>query len=150
LRLFTPCYDSPSTILQIDFFLTQSSRITALLFVPVVLLGVVANVETKTLGVEVDLVVTLLENAGNGPGVVELTQVNVRPALLDGITDQLCGSSLTLSSDDHGLLFLPGLVNDEGGTLGVLLSNLLGFDGSGELGREGKVLCIVSCTFIVS
>jgi hypothetical protein len=32
------------------------------------------------------------------------------------------------------LLFLPGLVNDEGGTLGVLLSNLLGFDSSGELG----------------
>jgi hypothetical protein len=133
-----------------SIFLTQSSRITALLFVPVVLLGVVANVETKTLGVEVDLVVTLLEDAGNGSGVVEFTQVNVRPALLDGITDQLCGASLTLSSDDHGLLFLPGLVHDEGGTLGVLLSNLLGFDGRGELGREGKVLCIVSCTLIVS
>jgi hypothetical protein len=48
------------------------------------------------------------------------------------------------------LLFLPGLVNDEGGTLGVLLSDLLGFDGGGELRREGKVLCIVSCRFIVS
>jgi hypothetical protein len=110
----------------------------------------VADVETKTLGIEVDLVVTLLEDAGNGPGVVEFTQVNVRPALLDGITDQLCGASLTLSSDHHGLLFLPGLVNDEGGTLGVLLSDLLGFDGGGELRREGKVLCIVSCRFIVS
>jgi hypothetical protein len=123
---------------------------TALLFVPVVLLGVVADVETKTLSVEVDLVVTLLEDTGNSLGVVELTQINVRPALLDGITDQLCGASLTLSSDHHGLLFLPGLVNDEGGTLGVLLSNLLGFDSGSELGRESKVLYIVSCAFIMS
>jgi len=38
------------------------------------------------------------------------------------------------------LLFLPGLVDDEGGTLGILLSNLLGFNSSGKLGREGKVL----------
>jgi hypothetical protein len=40
------------------------------------------------------------------------------------------------------LLFLPGLVNDESGTLSILLSNLLGFNSSGELGREGKVLNI--------
>jgi hypothetical protein len=38
------------------------------------------------------------------------------------------------------LLLLPGLVDDEGGTLGVLLGNLLGFDCGGELGGEGKVL----------
>jgi len=100
----------------------------------------VADVETKTLGVKVYLVIALLEDLGNRLGVVELTQVDVRSALLDGITNQLGGTSLTLGSDDHGLLFLPSLVNDEGGTLGVLLSNLLGFDGSGELGREGKVL----------
>lgn len=93
-----------------------------------------ADVKTKTLGVEVDLVVALLEDLGNGLGVVELTQVDVRSALLDGVTDQLGRTSLTLGSDNHGLLFLPGLVNDEGGTLGVLLSNLLGFDSSGELG----------------
>jgi len=100
----------------------------------------VADVETKTLGVEVHLVVALLEDLGNGLGVVELTQINVRSALLDGVTDQLGRTSLTLSSDDHGLLFLPGLVDDEGGTLGILLSNLLGFNSSGKLGREGKVL----------
>jgi hypothetical protein len=102
----------------------------------------VADIETKTLGVEVDLVVALLEDLGNGLGVVELTQVNVRSALLDGVTDQLGRTSLTLGSDNHGLLFLPGLVNDESGTLSILLSNLLGFNSSGELGREGKVLNI--------
>jgi hypothetical protein len=100
----------------------------------------VADVETETLSVEVDLVVTLLEDLGNGLGVVELTKVDVRPALLDGVTDQLGRASLTLGSDNHGLLFLPSLVDDEGGTLGILLSNLLSFNSSGELGREGEVL----------
>lgn len=101
-----------------------------------------ADVKTETLGVEVDLVVALLKDGCNGLGVVELTQVDVRPALLDGVTDELGRTSLTLGSDDHGLLLLPGLVNDEGGTLSILLSNLLGFDSGGELGREGKVLGI--------
>lgn len=35
---------------------------------------------------------------------------------------------------------MAGLVNNECGTLGVLLGNLLGFDGSGELGGEGQML----------
>jgi len=39
-----------------------------------------------------------------------------------------------LSTDNRGLLLLPGLVYDEGGTLGFLLRDLLGFDGGGELG----------------
>ena len=137
LRPLTPCSESPSTILHVEAHTQDRSN---LLFVPVVLLGVVADVETKTLSVEVDLVVALLEDLGNGLGVVELTQVNVRSALLDGVTNQLGRRSLTLGSDDHGLLFLPGLVNDEGGTLGVLLSDLLGFNSGGELGREGEVL----------
>ena len=137
MRLPTPCSESPFAILHIEAHTQMQSR---LLFVPVVLLGVVADVEAETLGVEVDLVVALLEDLSNGLGVVELTQVDVRSALLDGVTDQLGGASLTLGSDDHGLLFLPGLVNDEGGTLGILLSNLLSFDSSGELGRESEVL----------
>lgn len=55
----------------------KSSGMAALFLVPVVLLRVVADVEAKTLSVEVDLVVALLENGGNGFGVVELTQVDV-------------------------------------------------------------------------
>jgi hypothetical protein len=38
------------------------------------------------------------------------------------------------------LLLLAGLVDDERGTLGLLLGHLLGLDGGGELGREGEVL----------
>jgi hypothetical protein len=38
------------------------------------------------------------------------------------------------------LLFLSRFVDDEGGALGFLLSDLLGFDGGGELGGEREVL----------
>jgi hypothetical protein len=98
------------------------------------------DVKAKTLGVEVDLVVALLQDGGDVSGVLELTQLDVTAALLDGVTNQLGGTGLTLGADDHGLLLLAGLVDDEGGTLGFLLGDLLGFDCGGELGREGKVL----------
>jgi len=38
------------------------------------------------------------------------------------------------------LFLLTGLVDDEGGALGFLLGDLLGFDGGGEFGGEGEVL----------
>ena len=98
------------------------------------------DVETKTLGVEVDLVVALFQDGGDVSGVLELTELNVTAALLDSVTNQLGGTGLTLSADDHGLLLLAGLVDDESGTLGFLLGDLLGFDCGGELGREGEVL----------
>jgi hypothetical protein len=98
------------------------------------------DVKAKTLGIEVDLVVALLQDGGDVSGVLELTQLNVTAALLDGVTNQLGGTGLTLGANDHGLLLLAGLVDDEGGALGFLLSDLLGFDCGGELGREGKVL----------
>ena len=98
------------------------------------------DVQTKTLGVEVDLVVALLQDGGDVSGILELTQLNVTAALLDGVTNQLGGTGFTLGADNHGLLLLAGLVDDEGGTLGFLLGDLLGFDCGGELGREGKVL----------
>jgi hypothetical protein len=100
------------------------------------------DVKTKALSIEVDLVVALLQDGSDVSGVLELTQLNVTAALLDGITNQLGGTGLTLSADDHGLLLLAGLVDNESSTLGFLLGNLLGFDGGGELGREGKVLGI--------
>jgi len=39
------------------------------------------------------------------------------------------------------LFFLTSFVDDEGGALGFLLGDLLGFDGGGEFGGEGEVLC---------
>lgn len=98
------------------------------------------DIKTKTLSIEVDLVVALLQDGCDVSGVLELTQLNVTAALLDGITNQLGGAGFTLSADNHGLLLLAGLVDNEGGTLGFLLGDLLGFDCGGEFGREGKVL----------
>ena len=107
-------------------------------------MGGLGNVETQALGVEVDLVVALLEDGGDSPGVLELTELNVGLALLDGVTDQLCGAGLTLCADNGRLLLLTGLVDNESGTLGLLMGDLLGLDGGGELGRESEVLCGVS------
>jgi hypothetical protein len=39
---------------------------------------------------------------------------------------------------------LAGFVDDEGGALGFLLRDLLGFDGGGEFWGEGEVLWVVS------
>ena len=99
-----------------------------------------ADVETQALGVEVDLVLGVLQDLGNVLGVLELPQVDVGAGLLDGVTDELGGTGLTLGAHDGGLLLLAGLIDDEGGALGFLLSDLLGFDGGGELGGEGEVL----------
>lgn len=38
------------------------------------------------------------------------------------------------------MLLLARFIDDEGGTLGFLLGDLLGFDGGGEFGGEGEVL----------
>jgi hypothetical protein len=99
-----------------------------------------ANVQTKTLAVKVDLIAALLQDLGNVPRVLKLPQVNVRPALLDGVTNQLGGAGLTLCADNGGLLLLAGLVDYEGSALGFLLGDLLGFDCGGKLGGESEVL----------
>lgn len=98
------------------------------------------DVETQALGIQVHLVLRVLQDLRNVLGVLELPQVDVGAGLLDGVTDELGGTCLTLGADDGGLLLLAGLVDDESSALGFLLSDLLGFDGGGELGGESKVL----------
>jgi hypothetical protein len=102
--------------------------------------GGLADVQTKALAVEVDLIAALLQNLCNVPGVLKLPQVNVTPALLDRVTDQLGRACLTLCAHDGGLLLLAGFVDDEGGALRFLLGDLLGLDCGCELGGEGEVL----------
>jgi hypothetical protein len=103
-----------------------------------------ADVQTEAIRVEVDLVGALLQDLGDVAGVLELAQVDVGTRLLDGVTDELGGAGLTLCAHDGGLLLLAGLVDDEGGALGFLLGDLLGFYGGGEFGGEGEVLGSVS------
>lgn len=72
--------------------------------------------------------------------VLDLSQLNVALALLDGISNQLSGASLTLRANNESLLLLASLVDKESSTLSILLGNLLGFDGGSEFGGEGQVL----------
>lgn len=124
----------------------DTSRLFSRLFGPLLLVrDGLADVETQTTCVQVDLVRRLLQYLGNALRVLELPQINVGPRLLDGVTNQLGGTGLTLGAHNGGLLLLAGFVDDESGTLRFLLCDLLGLDGSGELGGEGKVLDFVSC-----
>jgi hypothetical protein len=102
-----------------------------------------ADIQTETPAVKVDLVCALLQNLCNVPCVLELPEINVTPALLDGVTNQLGGAGLTLGANDGGLLLLAGFVDNESSTLGLLLCDLLGFDCGGKLGGEGEVLRMV-------
>jgi hypothetical protein len=121
------------------------SSTTPLCLRPLLLITLrLGNVKTQTVRVQVDLVARVLQNLGNIPGVLKLSEINVRAALLDGVTNQLGRAGLTLRADDGGLLLLAGLVDDEGGALGFLLGDLLGFNGSGKFGGEGEVLGYVS------
>jgi hypothetical protein len=106
--------------------------------------GASIDVQAQTLGVKVKLVpaTSFLQDLRNISGVLDASELHVTLALLDGVTDKLGGASFTLSSDDGGLFLLAGLVDEESGSLGILLGHLFGFDGSGELGGECKVLVI--------
>jgi hypothetical protein len=99
-----------------------------------------ANIETQACRIEIDLVLGRLEDLRNVLGVLKLPQVDVRPRLLDSVTDELSRACLTLGADNGGLLLLAGLVDDESGSLSLLLGDLLGLDGGGEFGGKGKVL----------
>ena len=99
-------------------------------------------IQTQPRRVQIQLVLspTLLQNLRNIPCVLDPPQIHITPALLDGVADELGGAGFSLRAHDCRLLLLAGLVDDKGGTLGFLLGDLLGFDGSGKFGGEGEVL----------
>jgi hypothetical protein len=111
-------------------------------FTPLFLLRVVKHVQAQTLGIKHQSVLAtrFLHLRSNEAGILNLLQLEVGLVLLDGLTNQLSGASLTLGPDDHRLLLLASFVDDKGSALGILLGNLLGFDGSGEFGGESQVL----------
>jgi len=106
------------------------------------LVAVSENVETETLGVEIQLVLSsgILDQLGNVPGIFNLAQLDITLGLLDCITNELRRAGFSLGSDDHSLLLLPSFVDHKCGTLSLLLSDLLGFDGGSELRRERQML----------
>jgi hypothetical protein len=100
------------------------------------------DVQAQTLSIKVKLVLatSFLQDLCNISGVLDTSELNVTLALLDGVTDKFGRAGFTLSADDGSLFLLTGLVNNESGSLGFLLGDLFGFDGSGEFGGECKVL----------
>lgn len=116
-----------------------------------VLVTTVENIETETLGVKHKSVLRarLLELSSNQSSVLDLLELYVGLVLLDGLSNQLSRAGLTLCLDNHGLLLLACLVDNEGGSLGLLLGNLLGLNGGCEFGREGEVLLCVSYTLLM-
>jgi len=100
------------------------------------------DIESQTLRIQIQLVpsTSLLQDLGNGSRVLDSLQINIRPTLLNSVSNQLCRSCLTLGSNNHSLLLLAGFVNNKCGSLCLLLCNLLCFDSGRELGRECKVL----------
>lgn len=100
------------------------------------------DVQAQALSVEVELVLAtaLLEDLCDVTGVFDLPKLDVTLALLDSVTNKLGRAGFTLCADNESLLLLAGLVNHERRALGVLLSDLLSLNSSGELGGEGQVL----------
>jgi len=132
---------NPLSVPQRQILLMQDSFCTIHLLLPLQLVAAgLRYVQTKTLRAEVHLVVTLLQDAGDCSRVLEFPEVDVTAALLDGVSDQLCGTGLTLGADNRGLLLLTGLVDYERCSLCVLLCDLLCLDSGGELGGKGKML----------
>lgn len=108
---------------------------------PLVLIALrLRNIQTQAIRVQVHLIARVLQNLRNVSCVLELPQINIRAALLDSVTDEFGGAGFTLSANNGGLFLLAGFIDDEGGALGFLLGDLLGFDGGGKFGGEGEVL----------
>ena len=80
------------------------------------------------------------QRLGNLPRGLDLADLDEAvPGLGDGPGDGLGALGLALGADDVGLALLLGLLDDEAGTLGVLLGDLLLLDGLGELAAKGHV-----------
>ena len=100
------------------------------------------NIQPQSISIKIQLILPtrLLKNRRNIPCVLDSSEIYITPALLDGVTDELCGAGFTLGADDGGLFFLAGFIDNEGGPLGFLLCYLFGFYCGGKFGGEGEVL----------
>lgn len=84
------------------------------------------TIQKQTLRVKHNMISTRCQDVGNIPGCLQPSQLKESLILLDCIANQLCGSGLSLRSDNDRLLLLDGLVDLECGSQGSLLSDLEG------------------------
>lgn len=100
------------------------------------------DVKPQPVGIQIQLVFSarLLQDRCDVSRVLDPSQVDITPTLLDSVANELRRTSFTLRSYNRSLLFLTSFVHNEGSPLSFLLGNLFGFDCCGELGRECQVL----------
>ena len=106
------------------------------------LLIVFGDIQAQAIGIKIELILpaTLGQDGCNIPRVLDPLEIDVAARLLNGVSNQLGRTGFSLCSHYHGLFLLAGFVDDECGSLGLLLGNLLGLDSGGELGRKGEML----------
>ena len=100
------------------------------------------HIQSQPISIQIQLILPtcLLKYCRNIPRILNSPQIDIASTLLDSVANELGGAGFTLGADNGGLFFLAGFVDDKGGALGFLLSDLFGFDCGGEFWREGKVL----------
>ena len=97
------------------------------------------DVEQQRVGGEVYAVVRSCDGGSNILSGGDTTQLNETGIVLHSLTDQTSRSGFSLCANDGGFLVLLRLLHHILGTLGLLLGDLLGFDGVGELASEGQI-----------
>lgn len=97
------------------------------------------TIKQQALSIKHNLVPTLAQCRRNLPSRLQPSQLQETLVAPDCLSDKLSGPSLSLCSDDDGLLLLDRLVDQERRSLSDLLGDLLCLDGVSELGGESDV-----------
>ena len=92
------------------------------------------NIEQEGIGVQEETITSLGQDFGNFLCCFDSSEGDIGSVSLDCFANEFSGHSFTLSRNNHGLFFLSSAVNDEGCSLGFLLSNLFSLDGRRKLG----------------
>jgi hypothetical protein len=100
------------------------------------------NIQPQSRAIQINLILAPLQHLRNISRVCKFSETHVAAALLDGVTDQLCGAGFSLCAHDNSLFLLSRFIDYEGGALGFLLRYLFCFDGSGEFRGEGEMLSL--------
>ena len=101
--------------------------------------GVVQQVQQEGVRLEVHLVSGLGHDGGDLLGGVQSSELNVSRVLGERCSDQLGRLRVSLRLDNCALFVLKSTVNDILGTFGILLGDLLVFNGSGVFLTEAVV-----------
>ena len=143
-RAQVPCYDTNtlrlllnrSYLLFCEIFLTFTCPSLLLLFIRL------SNIQPQAVSIKIELVLPtcLLQNCRDIPRVLNPSQINVAPRLLNSISNKFGRTCFSLCADNCRLFFLASFIDNKSSTLSFLLSNLFRFNGGLKFGGERKIL----------